>query len=192
MAILTITRRPPFRGLWRWLLAVALALAAGTARAQPVPQEYQLKAVFLFNFAQFVEWPATAFADPQAPLVIGVLGEDPFGSVLDAVVRNETVHGRPLIVQRHRRVEDVLQCHILFISHSESPRLEAVVTALRGHSILTVSDTTGFALRGVMIRFMTEKNRIRLRINLDATKDAGLVVSSKLLRPAEIVTTREK
>ena len=156
------------------------------------PQEYQLKAVFLFNFAQFVEWPAESFADPQAPLVIGVLGEDPFGRVLDEVVRDEIVRGRALVVQRFQRVEDAFRCHVLFISHSESARLEEDLAALRGRSILTVSDTSGFALRGVMIRFITEKNRLRLRINLDAAKSAGLVVSSKLLRPAEIITTQGK
>jgi hypothetical protein len=176
----------------RGCLLLLLVSAARASAQFANPHEYQLKAVFLFNFAQFVEWPAETFADPQAPLVIGVLGEDPFGPVLDEVVRNEIVRGRALVVQRHRRVEDALRCHILFISQSESARLEQDLAALRGRSILTVSDAEGFALRGVMIRFMHEKNRLRLRINLDAAKGAGLVVSSKLLRPAEIVTTPGK
>jgi hypothetical protein len=170
--------------------AVALLLAGAGARAE-APSEYQVKAVFLFNFAQFVEWPAAAFEGPEAPLVIGVLGEDPFGPALDDTVRGEVINERPLAVRRFQRAEDLDQCHILFVSRSESKRLESIVAALRGRAILTVGETEGFALRGVMIRFVTEKNRLRLRINLDAAKAAGLVVSSKLLRPAEIVTTKD-
>ena len=190
MAVLGKALRFPSWWPGRWMLAAAWLLAGPGARAETTP-EYQVKAVFLFNFAQFVEWPAAAFTDAKAPLVIGVLGEDPFGTHLDDVVRGETVGGRRLVVQRHERAEDAVGCHILFVSRSESKRLEQVIAALRGHSILTVGDTEGFAQRGVMIRFITEKNRIRLRINLDAAKAAGLVVSSKLLRPAEIVTNRE-
>jgi hypothetical protein len=177
------------RRAWPAIVAAALLWAAPALPAQ-APSEYQVKAVFLFNFAQFVEWPATAFPDVHAPLVIGVLGEDPFGAQLETVVRDEVVGGRKLTVQRYQRVEQVGDCHILFISQSESRRLEQVVAALKGRSILTVGDTPGFAVRGVMVRFVTEKNRIRLRINLDAAKAAGLVLSSKLLRPADIVTTQ--
>lgn len=190
MAILANARRLPFWPAWRWLVAAGLLLAGAGARADS-PPEYQIKAVFLFNFAQFIEWPAPAFGGPKDPLVIGVIGEDPFGTLLDDTVRDEKIGARPLIVRRYRRVEDIDQCHILFVSRSESKRLEQIVAGLKGRSILTVGDTEGYALRGVMIRFITEKNRIRLRINLDAAKAAGLVVSSKLLRAADIVTTRE-
>ncbi|HKB56022.1 MAG TPA: YfiR family protein [Lacunisphaera sp.] len=160
-------------------------LAAQTTRFR----EDQIKAVFLFNFAQFVEWPPAAFLDPQAPLVIGVLGEDPFGAALDETVRDEKIGQRPLVVRRYRRAEEIDQCHILFISESETGRLEEIITRSKGRSMLTVCDTEGFAKRGVMIRLITEKNKIRLHINLDAAKAAGLTISSKLLRPAEIVTT---
>src|SRR5689334_16419660 len=87
-----------------------------------VTPEYQLKAVFLFNFTQFVEWPPQAFADANSPLVIGVLGDDPFGAYLDETVRGETVNGRPLTVQRYASVEEASKCHVLFISHSEAAR----------------------------------------------------------------------
>ncbi|MBI2498179.1 MAG: YfiR family protein, partial [Opitutae bacterium] len=151
--------------------------------------EYEVKAAFLFNFAQFVEWPAAAFPEPQTPLIIGVLGEDPFGADLDDTVRGEKIGSHPLVVRRYRRPEEIDRCHILFVSHSETGRLEQVVAGLRGRHILTVSDAAGYAVRGIMIRFVTEKSRIRLRINLDAAKADGLVLSSKLLRPADIVTT---
>jgi hypothetical protein len=186
-----LTRATLRSALARWTLAIGLAVAGAVCGAETTP-EYQVKAVFLFNFAQFVDWPPDAFAGADEPLVIGVLGDDPFGAALDDTVRNETVKSRRLTVQRYQRVEEIGRCHILFISSSESRHIEQTVAALRDRSILTVSDIAGAALRGVMVRFLTENNRIRLRINLDAAKAAHLVISSKLLRPAEIVTTQEK
>jgi hypothetical protein len=180
------------RGLW---LQLAIWLAAGTAATVPVDSlaqsqaspEYQLKAVFLFNFAQFVEWPASAFAGPDAPVVIGILGEDPFGSYLDETVRGEKVNDRPLVVRRFRSVEEITTCHILFISGRDKERFRDILDHLRGRSILTVSDGEGFATMGGMVRFVTDKNRIRFRINLEAAKAADLTLSSKLLRAAQIV-----
>jgi len=149
--------------------------------------EYQVKAVFLFNFAQFVEWPAEAFPDRDAPLIIGVLGQDPFGSYLDETVRGERVNSRQLVVQRYRRVEDVKNCHLLFISRSEGDHLEQIVNSLRYRRILTVSDADISAKSGVIIRFVTEQNKIKLRISIAAARAANLTISSKLLRLAEIV-----
>ena len=172
------------------LLLLAVMLFAHTPgwSAQTPPGEYQLKAVFLFNFAQFVEWPTNAFPDAQAPLVIGVLGTDPFGKDLDEVVRGEKVKGRPLVVERYRRIEDIKTCHMLFISSSEMGRLERILADLKGRNILTVADADGFARRGVMICFVTKENKIRLEINREAAQAAGLTISSKLLRSATIVT----
>jgi len=178
------------------LIRIAVSLVASAAVLAGLPDlpaqtaaagEYQLKAVYLFNFAQFVEWPPQAFTDSQAPLIIGVLGEDPFGAFLDETVRDERVNNRPLAVQRYRRVEEIKSCHILFISRSETDRLGQIFARLKGRSVLTVGDGDGFAQHGGMIRFVTEKNKIRLRINLEAAKAASLTISSKLLRPAEIV-----
>jgi hypothetical protein len=181
------------RDLWMHLAACLVVGASASTPAHALAQssaspEYQLKAVFLFNFAQFVEWPASAFAGPDAPLVIGVLGEDPFGSYLDETVRGETVNGRPLEVRRYRGVEEIGTCHILFVSRLEEGRLREVLDSLRGRSILTVSDAARFATRGGMVGFVTDHNRIRLRINLEAAQAAHLTLSSKLLRPAQIVS----
>ncbi|HKT61784.1 MAG TPA: YfiR family protein [Gemmatimonadales bacterium] len=174
--------------LW-WLAATAPQPApAQSSPAQSSP-EYQLKAVFLFNFAQFVEWPSSTFPAPDTPLVIGVLGDDPFGPYLDDAIRGESVNGRPLLVRRYRDVRDIDTCHILFVSRREQGHLEQVLDSLKGRSILTVSDADRFASLGGMIRFVTDHNRIRLRINLEAAKAANLTLSSKLLRPAQIVTT---
>jgi hypothetical protein len=175
------------------IAAVLLALAAaapGRAQAPPAPTEYQVKAIFLFNFSQFVDWPAAAFADERSPLVIGVLGSDPFGTTLDEIVRGETVNGRPLEVRRYDAVEQIDDaCHILFIERSQDERLDAVLAALKGRSVLTVGDFEGFARRGGIIRFVTVGNKIRLRVNLAAAQDAKLTISSKLLRPAHIVAS---
>ena len=169
--------------------ALLFSAGAGIAAESAASKEYQLKAVFLFNFAQFVEWPSKAFPEAGSHLVIGVLGEDPFGACLDETVRGEKVNNRPLAVQRYRRVEEIGNCHVLFIAGSEADRLEQILTSLKGRNLLTVGDVEGFANRGVMIRFATEKNKTRLKINLEAAKAANLTISSKLLKPAEIVNS---
>src|SRR6266542_5258052 len=176
-------------GVWGLVWALCLAHGSGLAAQSAPTPEYRLKAVFLFNFAQFVEWPASAFPEPDTPLVIGVLGDDPFGAYLDETVRGERVNDRPLTVRRYRRVEEIGACHILFISRQEQGHLDQILDSLKGRSILTVGDAEGFASRGGMIRFTTEQNRIRLRVNLDAARAANLTISSKLLRPAQIVST---
>jgi hypothetical protein len=176
------------RGLWRWrwmsilLLASAAKLPAQTA----ISTEYQIKAVFLYNFARFVDWPAKVFPDSSAPVVIGVLGDDPFGSYLDETVRGEKVNGHALNVQRYRRVSDIKSCQVLFIGRSENGRLDQIVASLRGRSILTVGETDDFTARGGMIRLATENNKVRMRINLEVVKAANLRISSKLLSVAEI------
>jgi hypothetical protein len=153
-------------------------------------REYQVKAVFLFNFAEFVDWPPSAFPSPQSPLIIGVLGDDPFGPYLDEAVQNERVNDRPLVIHRYRRVEDIAECHILFIGLRQPEQIQDAISGLKGRSILTVGDADGFSKLGGMIRFVVENSRIRLRINLTAAKAAGLTISSKLLRPAEVVSMR--
>jgi hypothetical protein len=169
------------------LLALFSAGVNETFAQAAAAREYQLKAVFLLNFAQFVDWPAPAFADAESPLVIGVLGDNPFDFHLEAAVRGEAAHGRPIVVNRYRRVEEVAVCHVLFISRSETSRLEQILAVLKGRPVLTVGEADAFARSGGMIRFVTDNNRIRLSINVAAARTAELTISSKLLRPAEIV-----
>ncbi len=173
--------------LRRALLLVALLGAGHRLTAQGVrASEYQVKAVFLFNFAQFVDWPAEAFPAPDTPLVICVLGDDPFGAALDQTVRDEHMGSRRFQVRRYRSVDEITICHILFISRSEA-RPEVILATLKRRPILTVSDADAFAERGGMIRFVTDRNRIRLQLNLAATEAAHLTISSKLLRVAEVI-----
>jgi hypothetical protein len=170
-----------------WIAALWLAPARPAEAQKMRVAEPQVKAVFLFNFAQFVQWPETAFEAPQSAFVIGVLGDDPFGRILDDVVRGEAVGGRPLVVERYRRVEDIRVCHILFIGQLAAADDARVFAALGGRPVLTVGDSEDFAARGGVIRFVTEQSRIRLRVNMDAAKAANLTISSNLLRSAEIV-----
>lgn len=152
--------------------------------------EYQVKAVYLFNFGQFVEWPADAFATPSTPFVIGIVGKDPFGGMLDNVVRGESLGARPIEIARYQSADDVKHCNILFIGRAEAAKLPDTVAALRGRSILTVTDVAGGERDGAMIVLVTENNRVRMRINPTAAKASRLQISSKLLRPAEIVAPR--
>ena len=176
-------------GLLRWGWMVILLLVAGSLKLSAqtaAPAEYQIKAVFLFNFARFVDWPAKAFPDADSPFVMGVLGDDPFGSYLDETVRGEKVNGHPLTVQRYRRVSEVKACQVLFVSRSEADHVDQILASLRGRSTLTVGDTDDFAAHGGMIRLATEKNKVRMHISLDPVKAANLAISSKLLRVAEV------
>jgi hypothetical protein len=152
-----------------------------------VPTEYQVKAVFVFNFSRFLEWSPQSFTAPNAPFVIGILGNDPFGARLDEAVRGEQIDQHPLLVRRFRSLDEIGDCRILYIDRSESARLQQILAALDHRSTLTVSDLDDSSQRGVMVQFATENNRIRLRINVESARAAGLTISSKLLRSAEIV-----
>lgn len=160
------------------------------AKAQ-VSREYQLKAVFLYNFVQFTEWPPTAFANDKAPIVIGIVGPDPFGSTLDDTVRGETVGGRPLLVERYPRPSDIKPCHLLFISQAETRHTDEILRTVKGKPVLTVADTESPATAGVMIRFIVENNKVHFRINAEAASAADITLSSKLLRVADVVPTRK-
>lgn len=176
-------------GLRKTLLraaAVALFSLHVSAAAAP-PGEYQVKAVFLFNFGQFVEWPAHAYDSTSSPFVIGVIGEDPFGKTLDEVVRGESLGQHPLVVKRFRNTNEIDGCNILFISRNESARLPEILAAVRGKNILTVTDIDGAERQGAIIVLFNENNRIRMRINLAAARESQLTISSKLLRPAEVI-----
>jgi hypothetical protein len=169
------------------VLVCAHIVAAPNARAQDALSEYQVKAAYLFNFLKFVEWPDDSFADSLAPIVIGVVGEDPFGSALPQVTIGKTVQGRDLVIRKYHTGEGVRGAHILFISPSEKKRLPMILSSLRGSSVLTVADTEGFLDAGGMIQFLNENDRVRFAINVEATSRANLKMSSKLLSLAKVV-----
>jgi len=180
----TLTRRPANHGL-RILTAISLLGAAAFQSVVPAQSasasEYQIKAALLFNFAKFVSWPPQAFRDANTPLVIGILGRDPFGSHLDDTVRGERINNRQLVIRRYQSAAEINNCHVLFISRSESNRLDQIVAALKNRALLIVTDADG-GNGGVIIRFVTEGNKIRFKIDAEAAKAANLTISSKLLR----------
>ncbi len=156
------------------------------------PTQYQLKAVFLMNFAKFVEWPTTAFGSAQSPIAICILGEDPFGRDMDEVVRGQLAGDRTLAVKRLSQVQQEKNCHMLFVSAAEKERMERVLGALRNAPTLTVGEGDDFAAAGGMIGLLIEDNKIRFEVNLDAAERAGLKISSKLLKLAKNVHERRK
>lgn len=169
------------------VLACQVIAAFAYAEGQQAPTEYQVKAAYLFNFLKFVVWPDGSFADPLAPIVIGVVGEDPFGSTLPQVVTGKTVQGRDLVIRNYRTGENLRGAQILFISASERKHLPAILSSLRGSSVLTVADMEGFLDAGGMIQFVNENDRVRFAINVEATTQGRLKMSSKLLSLAKVV-----
>jgi hypothetical protein len=160
--------------------ALAAAPGAGTTKYS----EYEVKAAFLFNFMQFVEWPSGASTNAGTPLLIGVLGEDPFGSLLEKTIQGETLHGRPLTIKRRRQIADLRDCHLIFVCRSEKARLKEILGTVRDCPTLTVSDTEPFCRNGGMIEMVNEGGKIRFEINEKAAEQCGLKISSKLLRLA--------
>ena len=177
-------RRPVVRLIVGLILWSALVFPHEEARAAGFSAQ-QVQSVFLFNFAQFVKWPARAFPDSTSPLTIGVLGANPFGGTLESTIRGETVDGRRIAVKYARRAEDLRNCQIVFISQSEAGRVGAVLGAFQNTSVLTVSDIPRFCEQGGMINFILEGGQVKFAINTRPAKTAGLQISSKLLRLAK-------
>jgi hypothetical protein len=144
--------------------------------------EYQVKAVFLFNFAKFVDWPGSAFSGPDAPIVIGVVGQSPFGDSLETAIKGETVKGRKLVLRQLSDGSDLTNCHILFISRSERDRIPRLLAKLGTAPVLTVADSEGFTDRGGMINFVLQDKNIRFEIDPEAAERAGLKISARLLK----------
>lgn len=178
------------RILCRWSLLVVAALGMPqvcAAAAQTAP-EYRVKAAFLYKFATYIRWPASPAADDLAPFVIGIIGRDPFGSSLTDVVRNQTVRGRVVRARSLRRMEEALECDLVFVSSSEMGNLKQILALLRGAPVVTVGDMDRFAEQGGMIGLVTTRDRrIRFDINKAAIERAGLRASSQLLSLARIV-----
>lgn len=148
---------------------------------QPTIREYQIKAVFLYNFTYFVRWPSTAFKSPVSPFNICVLGKDPFRGLLKLAVKNETVDERSVQIQVHNTAKNTNSCHILFISRSEVKNLSKIFKSLKQRAILTVSDIENFARDGGMIEFVNMGKHIRFYINRRAAIKANVRISANLL-----------
>jgi len=194
-------RKTPGYGVLAWriprgsrcfaaLVLVVLVVGVGErlASAQVNPSsEYQLKAAFLFHFAQFVGWPEEAFKDAKSPLTYCTIGEDPFHGALEASLSGKMIGARPFRVQHFQQPQDIQGCQILFIGAGDRNLLPTVVASLKGNSVLTVGESEHFAEDGGMIGFLLEENKIHFEINLEAAEHAKLKMSSRLLALAKTV-----
>jgi len=170
------------------LLALGAFLARGAALAQEVPsKEYEIKAAFLYNFVQFVKWPPSAFASSDAPLCIGVLGDDPFEGALDDTIRGEAVNGHKLVLLRSHNIDDLRGCQMIFVARSEKGDTAQILAAVNSRPILTVSEIDHFAQEGGDIDFYLSSGKVRFDINPGAARHGGLQISSQLLALGRIV-----
>jgi YfiR/HmsC-like len=149
--------------------------------------EYQVKLAFLYNFAQFVEWPADTFRDEGAPLAICVAGNNPFQGEIEKSLSGRTVAGHPVEVRRLNPDEDPNDCQMIFVRATEKKVVPRLLASSKGSSTLTVGEATGFAERGGIINFTREEDKLRFEVNLDAAAQTRLRISSKLLALARIV-----
>ena len=179
---------------WRChFLWVALLVASGTghpAAAETVPfREAEVKAAFLFNFAQFIEWPPQTFSNAAAPFVIGVLGDEAFGHILNQMVQGETIRGRPIILKSHKRADELADCHILFISRAEHARVGQILNAIGFPGVLTIGETEQFTRLGGIINFITTRDsKVRFELHLANATRAGLKIDAKLLKVAQVIS----
>ena len=171
-------------------LAVALSLAIGLApsptRAQGFDQSVQTKAAYIVNFTSFVTWPDAVMSDGNAPFVITVLGQDPFGEMLANLTAGRNVGGKRIEIQHVTTVSvDSLQrSHIVYISPSMADNVRWIITNTQHRPILTISEIPDFMSQGGVLNFVTENNRVAFEINVSAVERASLAVNARLLRLA--------
>jgi hypothetical protein len=147
--------------------------------------EYQVKARFLCNFARYVEWPSESFKAGNDPIVICILGKDPFGGALDQAVNGKEVQGRRFLVRPISGIPPDLHCHILFVPLSERKQFRSTAGTLNGSGILTIGEIQGFTADGGMINFKLEDSVVRFEINVEAAGREHLRISSRLLSLAQ-------
>ncbi len=163
------------------VLGAVAGLALGFARAEaPRYDENQVKAAYLFNFTRFVEWPTNSFAEAETPLIIGILGDDPFREALEKTVRGEKVKGHPLAVRSSRKIEDLKSCHVIFVDKTQKPQMQQILATLRDCPVLTVGEIDGFAQRGGIINMIKQEKRIGFEINNEAARRQGIKIGSQL------------
>ena len=160
-----------------------LLFAAGATR----PEEYEVEAAYLLNFGKFVTWPGLEAKHPAPLFPICILGQDPFGRALDTMLAGERLEGGKLTAARIRKPQEALNCRMVFVSRSEGPHWGAILEVLGSAPVLTVSDLPDFVQRGGMIQFVLDQDRVRFTVNLIATTNARLTLSSQLLKVASSV-----
>ena len=152
--------------------------------------EYDIKAGYLFNFTRFVEWPPDVFPDAKSPIIVGILGENPFGDLLRDTAAGKTVNGRAVVVKTFKEGQDVRACHILFVSSSEEHYESRLREQLKGSAVLTVGEAIHASEAVSIITFFIQDNKVRLAIDLEAAAAAQLKISSKVIGVSQIVDHR--
>ena len=147
--------------------------------------EYEIKAAFIYNFAKYVAWPKNTFVDKNEPLILGILGRNPFGRHLEKI-DGKLVHDRKLTVRIISDYEKLKGCHLLYISPSENKKLDEIQSLLKNENILTISDMDNFVGGGGMIELIVKDGKIKFIINPKAAERSGLDISSQLLKLAII------
>lgn len=168
------------------LLASSSVSGADAVAQQSRPNESQVQAAYLYNFGKFVKWPNLAPANQSGDFTICVLGQDPFGSVLESTLNGQKVDGKPVVVKRLAHAQDASACHILSLSAAQHD-LKDTLAAIDDHSVLTVSDMPDFSKHGGMIQFILEGDRVRFEVNLESAERCHLVFPSELLKVAAAV-----
>jgi hypothetical protein len=153
--------------------------------------EYQVKAFFLYNFARYVEWPTETFKAANDPIVICILGQNPFGGALEQAVAGKVVEGRAFAVRQLSDIQLGSNCHILFVNSSEKRRFRSMAGRLKGSAVLSVGETPGFTADGGVINFKLEDGKVRFEIDVEAAGREHLRISSKLLSLAQIAKKAE-
>ena len=179
--------RPLCLGLLGVLAMAAPASSPDSHSPPDEPTEYQVKAAFLYNFAYFTRWPAESFAKEDSPILVGVVGADPFGKSLDSALRGKLIGKHPFQIKRFADVKRLEACHVLFICASVRKDLERILETTRGRSALVISEMNGVLGKGGIINFFIEERRVRFAIHIDEARRARLKISSHLLKLAKIV-----
>jgi uncharacterized protein DUF4154 len=176
-----------FSAIFIFVFLAGMGGSRGPWAQSPPSPEYQVKAAFLYNFAQFVDWPANDFQSEKDPIVLCVYGKDPFGSVLDDTVRGKTVGTRNFVVKKPENSKDLTGCQIVFIKDVSTNQLKGVLSTLDGSNVLSVGDDSHFAEQGGDIQFVIDHDHVRFVINIDSVNHANFHMSSKLLALAKII-----
>jgi hypothetical protein len=174
------------------VLAWTLPVVGNMQAQKSSPTEYEVKAAYLYNFGRFVEWPNKEWPNKERPapmpdesrFTVCVLGQDPFGQALDAVLAGEDIDGARTAAARISKPKEAVNCRILFISSSEESQLKQILVELEGTSVLTVSDLPQFSQRGGMVQFILDGKKVRFEVNLTPVERAHLAMSSQLLKVA--------
>ncbi len=149
--------------------------------------EHDLKAAFVYNFLIFAEWPEGRFADKDSPMIVGIVGKDPFNGALEKAFNGRTAHGRNVEIRRFESVKDLKDCHLLFVPDSERKNLADVLADLKAKATLVVTESPGLAARGAALNLVVEEKKVKIEANPDAAGRASVKLSAKLLKLARIV-----